>query len=91
MLYRFLKIIQFGDVHSLLEIARQLDITPVMVSQVADSLTKQGYLQAVNPGCDTSDQPCTDCLASSSCQSVLKRWILTDKGKALGVGSGSAQ
>lgn len=86
MLYRFLKIIQSGDVHSLLEIARQLDITPAMVSQVADSLTQQGYLQAVNPGCEPSGQPCTDCLASSSCQSVPKRWILTDKGRALNAG-----
>lgn len=87
MLYRFLKIIQSGNVHSLLEIARQLDITPAMVTQVADSLTQQGYLQAVNPGCDASDQPCTDCLASSSCQAIPRRWVLTDKGQALSVKS----
>ncbi len=87
MLYQFLSIIQSGEAQTLLEIARQMDITLAMVIQMADQLTHQGYLQEIGRDCTGHEEPCTDCLSSSSCQEIFRRWILTDKGKARVMGA----
>ena len=83
MLHQFLRIIRDGQMQSLLEIARQMNITPVMVLQIADQLTRQGYLQEIRQDCGTPEQPCGDCLVGSTCQATIRRWVLTDKGRAL--------
>lgn len=83
MLHRFLKIMRDGQVQSLLDIARQMDISPVMVDQIADQLARQGYLQELKPDCSSPDTLCSDCLAGSTCQLAPRRWVLTDKGRAL--------
>ena len=59
MLYQFLKIIRAGEMQSLLEIARQMNTTPALVLQLADQLTRQGYLQEVRQDCGTPERPCT--------------------------------
>ena len=81
MLHQFLKIIRAGEMQSLLEIARQMDISPTMVNQIADQLARQGYLQEVRQECSSPESTCSDCLASSTCSVAIHRWVLTDKGE----------
>ena len=81
MLHRFLDTIQAGDVQSLLEIARKMDISPDMVLQIAKELTNKGYLQEIGAGCDTPQPGCSDCAVNNSCQGLVRHWFLTEKGR----------
>jgi DNA-binding Lrp family transcriptional regulator len=82
MLQRFLETIQAGDVQSLLEIARKMDVSPDMVLQMAKDLTDRGYLQEVGVDCETPQQGCSDCAVSGACQVFVRHWFLTEKGRA---------
>ncbi len=44
MLQQFLETIQAGEVQSLLEIARSMDISPDMVLRMVNELSIKGYL-----------------------------------------------
>ena len=81
MLHDFLKMIGAGGVQSLLEISRALRIPPAMAVQMADDLTRRGYLQEMGGDCGTSHAGCSDCSGGSTCQ-VSRNWFLTEKGKA---------
>jgi hypothetical protein len=81
MLYKFLKTIWDGEVHSSMEISRALQITPAMALQLADDLTRKGYLQELGADCSTPQAACTDCPAGSNCQALTRVWFLTEKGK----------
>jgi hypothetical protein len=81
MLHRFLKTIQAGDVQSLLEIARKMDISPGLVLQMANDLTKRGYLQEIGSDCEQPQAGCPDCSVRSNCQIIVKHWFLTEKGR----------
>ena len=82
MLHRFLATIQAGEMQSLLEIARKMNISAGMVVQMATELTKKGYLQELGMGCDLPQKGCSDCSVYSGCQISVRNWALTDKGKA---------
>jgi hypothetical protein len=82
MLHEFLKTIRDGDVQSLLEIARSMQISPAMVLQMAEDLTRKGYLQELGADCDTPQAACIECPAGSNCQELTRHWFLTEKGKA---------
>jgi DNA-binding Lrp family transcriptional regulator len=82
MLHRFLDTIQAGDIQSLQEIARKLDISLVMVLQMAKELTDRGYLQEINSDCEQPEAGCPDCVVSSNCQIVVRHWFLTEKGRS---------
>jgi len=82
MLSRFLETIQAGDMQTLLEIARTLDISPDMVLQMAKELTDKGYLQEIGADCYEPQKGCPDCSVSSTCQVIVKHWFLTEKGEA---------
>jgi hypothetical protein len=81
MLHRFLDILNAGDVQSLLELARKLDISPGMVLQIANDLTEKGYLQEIGADCNDPQQGCSDCAVNSSCQVPVRHWFLTEKGR----------
>lgn len=83
MLHRFLETIQAGDVQSLAEIARTMDISPDMVLQMAQELTNKGYLQEIGTNCDEPQKGCPDCPVNSTCQGFVKHWFLTKKGKTV--------
>jgi hypothetical protein len=83
MLRRFLETIQAGEVQSLLEIARSMDISPDMVFNMAKELTAKGYLQEIRSDCTGPEQACPDCPVSSTCQVIVKHWFLTEKGRAI--------
>jgi hypothetical protein len=83
MLHRFLETIQAGKVQSLLEIARIMDISPDMVFQITKELTNKGYLQEIGGECEESQKGCPGCPINNTCQASAKRWLLTEKGKAV--------
>ncbi len=82
MLHRFLETIQAGEVQSLLEVARVMDISPDMVLQIARDLTDKGYLQEIGSDCDEHRKGCSDCPVTSQCQVITRHWFLTAKGRA---------
>ena len=82
MLHKFLKAIQSGEVQSVLEIARRMEVSPEMVLQMAKDLTKRGYLQEIDADCCPPESTCSDCPARSGCQVIAKHWFLTEKGKS---------
>jgi DNA-binding Lrp family transcriptional regulator len=81
MLHRFLETIQAGEVQSLLEIARTMDISPGMVLQMAKELTNKGYLQEISADCDEPQKGCPDCSVNKACQVIVRHWFLTNKGR----------
>jgi hypothetical protein len=87
MLHRFMETIHAGDVQSLLEIARTMDISPDMVLRMADELTRKGYLQEMGADCAEPQKGCPDCPVNSSCQGFVRHWFLTEKGRAAVVSS----
>jgi len=82
MLHRFLETIQAGEVQSLLEIARAMQISPDMVLRMAEDLTHKGYLQEIGMDCATPQKSCPDCPINNTCQVTGKHWFLTEKGRA---------
>ena len=58
MLKRFLATIQAGDVQSLLEIARKLEVSSYMVLQMAGNLAGRGYLQEISADCHDPQPGC---------------------------------
>jgi DNA-binding Lrp family transcriptional regulator len=81
MLHRFLDTLNAGDVQSLLEIARTMDISPDMVLQIAKELTNKGYLQEIGADCNEPQPGCSDCAVNASCQVAVRHWFLTEKGR----------
>jgi DNA-binding Lrp family transcriptional regulator len=81
MLHRFLETIQAGEVQSLMEIARKLDISPDMVLKMAQELTNKGYLQEIGADCTEPQKGCSDCPVNSGCQVIVRHWFLTEKGR----------
>ena len=81
MLHRFLETIWAGDVQSLREIAKRLDISSEMVIQIAKDLTNKGYLQEIGADCNDPQKGCSDCPVGSSCQVPVRHWFLTEKGR----------
>jgi predicted ArsR family transcriptional regulator len=64
------------------ELALELGITPMLASEMLEQLERQGYLQAVVPGCAT---PCEGCPDDALCliRSNPRVWVLTKKGERL--------
>jgi len=81
MLYQFLKTIQAGDVQSLMEIARKLEISAEMVLKMAQELTYKGYLQEIGADCSEPQKGCSDCPVNGGCQVIVRHWCLTEKGR----------
>ena len=81
MFTQFLQIVKQGEMQSHLEIARQMQVTPAMVVEIARELTKRGYLSEYNEACHALDTNCLSCGVSSACQIMGRTWSLTEKGQ----------
>lgn len=64
------------------QLARELEITPELATEMLEQLECQGYLQAVVPGCST---PCEGCPDDTLCliRNNPRVWIVTEKGERL--------
>ena len=81
MLHKFLETILYGDVQSLLEISRKMNISQDMVLQMANELTNKGYLQEIGADCDETQKGCSECPVNKGCQAIVRHWFLTEKGR----------
>jgi DNA-binding Lrp family transcriptional regulator len=75
--------VRTGEVQSLLEIARSMDISPDMALQIMQELTKKGYLEEIGTDCEQPQKGCSDCPLNSTCQETVRRWFLTEKGRSV--------
>lgn len=82
MLQRFLESIESRDVQSIFEIARRLNVTPGMVVQMAEDLSKRGYLQEVSIDCSKQGAACEGCPARKGCLDISRSWMMNEKGRA---------
>ena len=81
MLHQFLQTIRDGEVQSLMEIARKLDVSANMVLKMALELTTKGYLQEIGADCNEPQAGCSDCPVNGGCQVIVRHWFLTEKGR----------
>ena len=83
MLHQFLELIWAGDVQSLLELSKKLNISQEMVLQMAKDLTIKGYLQEIGSDCNLQHESCPDCPVNTRCQPAGRHWFLTEKGRTV--------
>jgi len=81
MFTRFLQIVKNGEIQSQLEIAQMMQISPAMVVEIAQELTKRGYLSEYNEACHAQATNCLSCGVSAACQIMGRTWSLTEKGE----------
>lgn len=82
MLLDFLKLIRDGSAGSLSEAARILGISAGMANQIAEDLTRRGYLAEASPRACSENDSCSGCGSTAGCQGVDRFWELTEKGKS---------
>ncbi|GAP16037.1 uncharacterized protein conserved in archaea [Longilinea arvoryzae] len=82
MLQRFLSLIQAGEFQSLLEIARQMNVSVDMVRRMAGEMADRGYLEEIRLECDAVQPGCAGCPIQGKCQPAGRQWVLTEKGRA---------
>jgi DNA-binding Lrp family transcriptional regulator len=91
MLHDFLKAVRDGEVQSVQEIARSLNISPAMGLRMAQDLAARGYLQEIGVDCNSPQGACLDCPAVQGCQALTRHWFLTEKGKTAASAAASAE
>lgn len=66
-------------------IADALDLSPALVVDAVEELTRRGYLQAIDTACP---RPCAGCPLRVACLSGSppRVWSITDKGRRLVAG-----
>ena len=79
MLYRLLQIACSAGVHSLNQLARQLDVSEALLESMIDRLAQMGCLKTLDGACADS---CCGCPMSSPCSigSSGRVWVLTEAG-----------
>jgi len=78
-LVRLLILVNQGGLHSLGELARQLQVSESLVQQMLATLTTSGYLQRAAGECSG---PCHSCQEQQACLiSEATVWRLSDKGR----------
>lgn len=78
MLEHVLKRISSGGMHSLSQLARELDVSEDLLEQALLDLERMGYLRRVGMSCEGS---CAHCPSESGCAvyGADHLWTLTDK------------
>jgi adenine-specific DNA glycosylase len=82
MLQEFLTLVQAGDIHSLLDIARKMNVSIDMVRRIASDLAEKGYLEEIHLDCSEPSPGCGNCPVKGGCQTAARQWVLTEKGRA---------
>ncbi len=71
-----------GDIHSVAELARSLDMGGALTLQIIEDLVHRGYLQSMDL---CLDAPCATCPMIGICgvSGRLRVWALSEKGKKM--------
>jgi hypothetical protein len=79
MLYRLLQIACSAGVHSLNQLAQQLDVSQALLESMIDRLAQMGCLKTLDVACADS---CSGCPTGSSCRTggLGRVWVLTEAG-----------
>lgn len=82
MLHQLLQIIASGSVHTLKQLALQLDVSEALLDSMMDELVRRGYLRLVSATCCGD---CGHCPMSSTCAvgSPGRVWVLTQAGQKI--------
>lgn len=84
MLHRLLTLIRSGGAGTTLDIAAHMGVPPALVLQMAEELTRKGYLAEASPGCQEVQAGCSECSSTGACHLQARQWVLTQKGDLLG-------
>jgi len=79
MLEKLLDLLKQGGSHRVVDLARVLDTTPLLVDTMLEDLGRMGYIRPLEASCGTS---CDSCPMSGLCASGSsgRVWVLTEKG-----------
>ncbi|MFZ5918053.1 MAG: hypothetical protein ACOYZ7_14015 [Chloroflexota bacterium] len=79
MLDRLLKRVAQGGIHSVASLAREMDVSEPLLTQMVHDLARMGYLRPMSEGCEGG---CATCPMVGSCAigASGEVWSLTDKG-----------
>jgi hypothetical protein len=79
MLYRLLQIACSAGVHSLRQLAEQLDVSEALLESMIDQLVQMGCLKTLDGARADS---CSGCPTGSACStgSLGRVWVLTEAG-----------
>ncbi len=79
MLQHILQAVSAGGVHSLRELAQQLDISEELLASMIDQLVRMGYLKPLGASCV---EHCHNCPEANRCSigSSGRAWVLTTRG-----------
>jgi hypothetical protein len=80
MLHKLLRIVCSGGVHSLRQLAGQLDVSVALLETMIDNLARMGYLNPVKAECAGN---CNGCPVAGACgiAGSGRMWALTEAGK----------
>src|SRR5512136_2359124 len=83
MLEKILRAVSAGGVHSVRELARQLDVSEELLETMLDQLVRMGYLKPLAAACSGH---CHNCPETGSCcvgNSSGRAWVVTASGQKL--------
>ena len=80
MLFELLEMLRSGGTHTIKDMARQLDVSEMLVQSMINELVRLGYLKLAAQTCPGS---CEGCPMVSCCAigSKGRLWTLTDVGR----------
>jgi len=80
MLFDLLEMLRCGGTHTLKDMARQLDVSELLVQSMIDELVRLGYLKLTAQACAGS---CEGCPVAGCCAvgSEGRLWTLTEVGR----------
>lgn len=82
MLHKLLKIICSGELHSLKQLAQQMDVSEALLETIMDDLVRMRYLALLNAECASN---CSGCPVDGTCSIAGsgRMWALTEAGKRI--------
>jgi len=90
MLLELLRTVHSAGVHSLSELARQLNVSEALIRSMMDELARMGYLDLLNsgsplPGVAECGIRCNGCPIASTCRvgGSGHAWVLTEAGQRI--------
>jgi len=78
MLGTLLGLIEEGGARRIADLAKKLDVTPLLIETMLEDLGRRGYLKRIDGSCNTQCESCPFAgLCSSGSSSGV--WVLTEK------------